>query len=362
MAIVHIASTPDTVRWGTLPIPDDQPMVAVESDDVLRIDTISHEGLLEDQGRDPLAFFHAQGVCDEDVLADAIDIAAQAEHPQDAGPHVITRPIEVKGAHPGDWLAIDILSLKPRVPYGVISNRHGKGVLAEELPYGGSTISIFARCMEYQGRLQGVIRRTGPDAIETFRSGNIARLPDPADGDIVFPLAPFLGIIGVTPNTGERLSTVPPGDFGGNIDINLLVEGARLYLPVFTEGAGLYVGDPHFAQGNGEVALTAFEASLDAALRVRLVARDQFIRRFGSLHGPLVETDDYLVTTGRALHLDDALVDCTQEAIRLLGACAGFDEKHAYAYLIAAVDFNISEAVDIQRGVHAKIRKRDIGR
>ncbi len=362
MAIMHIASTPDTVRWGTLPLPGDRPVATVESDDILRIDTVSHEGLLEDQGRDPLAFFHAQGVRDEDVLADAIDIAGRVEHPQGAGPHVITRSIAVKDVHPGDWLAIDVLSLKPRVPYGVISNRDGKGVLMGGLPRGGRAVSIFARAMEYQGRLQGVMRRSGPDAIETFRSGRTLRLPDPADGDIVFPLAPFLGIIGVTPDSGEHLSTVPPGDFGGNIDINLLVEGTRLYLPVFTEGAGLYVGDPHFAQGNGEVALTAFEASLDATLRVRVVARDRFVRNFGPLHGPLVETDDYLVPTGRALRLDDALADCTQEAIRLLGACAGFDEKHAYAYLSAAVDFDISEAVNVQRGVHAKIRKRDIGR
>lgn len=211
MAIMHIASTPDTVRWGTLPLPGDRPVATVESDDILRIDTVSHEGLLEDQGRDPLAFFHAQGVRDEDVLADAIDIAGRVEHPQGAGPHVITRSIAVKDVHPGDWLAIDVLSLKPRVPYGVISNRDGKGVLMGGLPRGGRAVSIFARAMEYQGRLQGVMRRSGPDAIETFRSGRTLRLPDPADGDIVFPLAPFLGIIGVTPDSGEHLSTVPPG-------------------------------------------------------------------------------------------------------------------------------------------------------
>ena len=187
MAITHIASTPDTVRWGTLPLPGDRPVATVESDDILRIDTVSHEGLLEDQGRDPLAFFHAQGVRDEDVLADAIDIAERVEHPQGSGPHVITRPIAVKDVHPGDWLAIDVLSLKPRVPYGVISNRHGKGVLMGGLPRGRKTVSIFARAMEYQGRLQGVMRRSGTDAIETFRSGRTLRLPDPADGDIVFP-------------------------------------------------------------------------------------------------------------------------------------------------------------------------------
>ena len=80
------------------------------------------------------------------------------------------------------------------------------------------------------------------------------------------------------------------------------------------------------------------------------------------LQGPLLETPDYLVTTGRALRLDDALEHCVEESLRLLVDGCGFDRAHAYAYLSAAADFDISEAVDIQRGVHAAIRRADIGR
>ena len=367
MSIIHLSSHPDTVRWGTLPARGDRPVAAINAGDTLRIDTLSHEGLLEEQGKDPLGFFRAQGVAASDILADAAAIAAESDHPHGSGPHVVNGPVEVRGAKPGDWLAIDILRLSPRVDYGIISNRHGKGVLPSMPEAGRRTVSIFARRMRVNGKDVGVMRKTGPDAIDAYHtylaSGAPASPPEPDDPDTVaFPLCPFLGIIGVTPDTGEHLSTVPPGDFGGNLDINLMVEGTRLYLPVFVDGAGLYAGDPHFAQGDGEVALTALEASLEADLRVGVIAGPDFTRRFGVLQGPLLETPDYLVTTGRALRLDDALEHCVEESLRLLVDGCGFDRAHAYAYLSAAADFDISEAVDIQRGVHAAIRRADIGR
>ena len=367
MSIIHLPSHPDAVRWGTLPARGDHPVAAINAGDTLRIDTLSHEGLLEEQGKDPLGFFQAQGVAASDILADAAAIAAESDHPHGSGPHVVNGPVEVRGAKPGDWLAIDILRLSPRVDYGIISNRHGKGVLPSMPQAGRQTVSIFARRMRVNGKDVGVMRKTGPDAIyayHTYLAGGVpASLPEPGDPDtVVFPLRPFLGIIGVTPDTGEHLSTVPPGDFGGNLDINLMVEGTRLYLPVFVDGAGLYAGDPHFAQGDGEVALTALEASLEADLRVGVIAGPDFTRRFGVLQGPLLETPDYLVTTGRALRLDDALEHCVEESLRLLVDGCGFDRAHAYAYLSAAADFDISEAVDIQRGVHAAIRRADIGR
>ena len=137
-----------------------------------------------------------------------------------------------------------------------------------------------------------------------------------------------------------RPHSVPPGSHGGNIDINLLTEGSALYLPVQADGALAYVGDPHFAQGDGEGALTAMEA-------------------FGALVGPLVETTDYLVPTGMDEDLDEAVKACVRAAIALLQARFSLDAAHAYAYLSAATDFNISQVVDIVKGVHAKIRVAD---
>lgn len=361
-AIPFVSSIPQHVRWGTLPLRDDAAVATLDSGSLVDIDTVSHEGLLEDQGSDPLAFFRAQGVPATSVLDDAIRIVQEVEHPEGFGPHVITGPINVRRAQPGDYLAVDIVRLCPRVPYGVVSNRHGRGVLPE-LPRHSGTVSIFARQITRDGQLFGQMSRKGPDAIGRYiNSGFNGDRPGNQrvdEGTVTFPLHPFLGIVGVTPASDNRLSTVPPADFGGNIDINLLVEGTRVYLPVFVPGAGFYIGDPHFSQGNGEVALTAFEASLSARVRLTVIPHATFVGEFGSIKGPLLETPNYIVPTGRGLHLDEALQHCTREAISVLVTRYRMDEEHAYAYLSASSDFDISEAVDIQQGVHACIRKAD---
>ena len=152
---------------------------------------------------------------------------------------------------------------------------------------------------------------------------------------------------------------MPPGPHGGNIDIKLLTVGSTLYLPVQVDGALAYVGDPHFAQGNGEVSLTAMEASLRATVRLDVVAREDAVRRFGELAGPLAETSDYLVPTGLDEDLDVAVQNCVRAAIALLQARFGMDPSLAYAYLSAATDFDISQVVDVVKGVHARIRKAD---
>ena len=178
-------------------------------------------------------------------------------------------------------------------------------------------------------------------------------------GLVEFPLAPFLGTMGVAVAGDQRPHSVPPGEHGGNIDINLLVEGTVLYLPVQVAGALAYVGDPHFAQGDGEVALTALEASLRATLRFDVVPRAEALAAFGEFTGPLVRTDEYLVPTGLDPDLGEAMRRCVRAAISLIRARWGLDEHLAYAYLSAATDFDISQVVDIVCGVHARIRESD---
>ncbi|MBD8057728.1 acetamidase/formamidase family protein [Cellulomonas sp. JH27-2] len=338
----YLASTPDTVLWGRLPCAADEPVLRIASGTHVTIDTVSHEGLLADQGSDPLAFFGGHGVAPDDVLDDAIAIARELTRDPADGPHVVTGPIHVEGAAPGDLLAITVLSTTPRVPYGVISNRHGRGALPDELPRGGETVSVFTPVAE------------GPD-------GLVGTLPVVEGGDrlVEFPLAPFLGIMGVAVAGDERPHSVPPGAHGGNIDINLLQVGATLYLPVQVPGALAYVGDPHFAQGDGEVALTALEASLRVTLRFDVVSRNRALAELGDLTGPLVRTDDYLIPTGMDPDLDEAMRCCVRAAIALIRARWGLDEHLAYAYLSAATDFDISQVVDQVCGVHARIRVAD---
>lgn len=329
-----------TTLWGRLPCAADAPVLTVDAGESVVIDTVSHEGLLDDQGADPVAFFGAHGVSREAVLRDAVAIAAAGgRDPSADGPHVITGPVHVRGAQPGDVLAIRVDALDQRVPYGVISNRHGRGALPDEYPAGPENVSVFAS-VDDAGRGVVPLREGSTDAAR-------------------FLLAPFLGIMGVaTPGT-ERLHSVPPGPHGGNIDINLLTAGSTLYLPVRVEGALAYVGDPHFAQGDGEVSLTAMEASLRARLRFDVIPRSRALAAFGEFASPLAETAEFLVPTGMHEDLDEAVRACVRASIALLGARYGMQPHLAYAYLSAATDINISQVVDIVKGAHARIRKSD---
>src|SRR5690606_6080167 len=130
----YLQSTLDTVRWGYVPAIGAEPALTIASGETVTIDTVSHEGILEDQGRDPVAYFGGHGVAQDDVLTDAVTIARDyARTPRNFdvdGPHVITGPVFVEGAQPGDVLRVETLSAVPRVPYGVVSSRHGKGALA----------------------------------------------------------------------------------------------------------------------------------------------------------------------------------------------------------------------------------------
>ncbi|MFK3834919.1 acetamidase/formamidase family protein [Microbacterium sp. NPDC087868] len=342
----YLSAAPENVLWGRLPCAADHAVREIASGDTLTIDTVSHEGMLEDQGKDPLAYFTGHGVPAPAVLTDAIAIAAALSRDlEHDGPHVVTGPIHVTGAVPGDLLRITVLRLDPRVPYGVISNRHGKGALAGELPRDPGNVSVFTPVAQRPTGLVGVlpVHEGGPALVE-------------------FPLAPFLGTMGVAVAGPQRAHSVPPGAHGGNIDIKLLTEGATLYLPVQVPGALAYVGDPHFAQGDGEVALTALEASLRATLRFDVVPRAVALAEFGEVLGPLIRTPEFLVPTGLDPDLDVAMRNCVRAAVALIGARWGLDEHLAYAYLSAATDFDISQVVDIVCGVHARIREADFAR
>ena len=345
----YLPVEPGSYLWGRLPCATDSPVLTIDSGTEVTTDTLSHEGILEDQGRDPAAFFAARGIDRDRALDDAVEVAA-SDHRRNAGPtsqagsdgpHVVSGPIAVRGARPGDLLKITVLGVRPRVPYGVISNRHASWALPGEYPAGDGTVSVFAS-----------VDDDGVGSLP-LREGGGPR--------VRFPLNPFLGIMGVAVAGDTRPHSVPPGPHGGNIDINLLTAGSALYLPVQVDGALAYVGDPHLAQGDGEVALTAMEASLRADLRFEVVTQASALESFGELAGPLVETAEFLVPTGMDEDLDEAVRQCVRAAIALLQARYGMEAHLAYAYLSAATDFNISQVVDVVKGVHARIRVSDFG-
>ena len=342
----YLAATPENVFWGRLPCELDTPRARVSSGDVITVDTLSHEGIMEDQGRDPLRFFEEYGVPSAAVLADAQDLAdSDMEHDfDDDGPHVVTGPIAVTGARPGDVLAITVLSLAPRVPYGMVSARHGFGALPGEMPQTDGPSMTFATAQsDWKGSW-----------------GNMQVDPaDPGRGSLRFPLRPFLGVMGVAVPGSERLHSVPPGVHGGNIDISLLGEGSTLYLPVQVDDALAYFGDPHFAQGDGEVALTAFEASLRATVKLEIIPGGAALRPGHGRISPFAETSELLIPIGLDVDLDEAMSECVRCALDLLQTDYGLERHLAMAYLSAAGDFAVSQVVDQVKGVHGKIRKAD---
>ncbi|MFA1546548.1 acetamidase/formamidase family protein [Actinomadura chokoriensis] len=352
----YLPTTPDTCLWGRLPNRDRPPVLRIASGDTVTVDTLSHEGILEDQGRDPAAYLAGFGVPAEQVLADARALAASdvAHDYDEDGPHVVTGPIEVVGAEPGDVLRVETLSLLPRAPYGFISSRHGYGALPGEfpetepdsgpVPAGGvrayNSVCEFTEVVEEGGRDYGVL---------PYGDGRAAR----------FPLAPFLGLMGVATDTADPLHSVPPGDFGGNLDVNELQAGSSLYLPVQVPGASFFTGDPHYAQGDGEVALTALEAPLRATLRLTVLPRAEAAALLGALGEPFAETATHWLPLGLHEDLGEAMRRAVRAAVGFLSATQGMPRHTALAYLSAAADFEISQVVDGVKGVHCLIRKAD---
>ena len=352
----YVKSTLDNISWGFLPNRDSEPILTVPSGSTVTFDTVSHEGILEDQGRDPVKYFGQYGVSSDMVLDDAKAIAA-SDDPHDFladGPHVVTGPIAVEGAEPGDVLKVEVLDLAPRVPYGVITNRHFKGALPDEFPekerletasvenpeaYGD--VSVFCPIHQEDGIWYGTVDDNGTE--------------------MKFPLSPFLGIMGVAPDTSEKVSTVPPINVGGNLDINELGVGATLYLPVEVEGAKFYTGDPHFVQGDGEVALTALEGSLRGTVRLTLLkAGDSSIPKTSEkFTQAFAETEKYWIPIGLNEDLDEAMKQSVRESVNFLSNQFNLDRAKVYAYLSAGVDYEVSQVVDKTKGIHALIPKVD---
>ncbi|WP_085066681.1 acetamidase/formamidase family protein [Catenuloplanes japonicus] len=377
----YLRSTPDQVRWGYVPSTGAEPVLRMRSGETVTIDTVSHEGILEDQGRDPVRWFGGHGVGRADVLHDAIDIAREYDRTPRTfdvdGPHVVTGPVHVAGAEPGDVLKIEMLSMLPRVPYGVISSRHGKGALPRlaggAVPPGIVEAEIMPP-VATDGRPNPDPTKYGNVSIFTpVRADGKAVLPRSRNRAVAFPTNPFMGMMGVafagaTSLTDPALNSIPPTLGGGNIDINLLATGATFYLPVFAPGALFYAGDPHLAMGDGEVALTALEGSLRGTFRLTVIKQGTRGTPSVAFTRPFAETPHAWIPIGlsdpdgaqgggQINDLDIAMRRAVVAALDFLEHDQGMDRAVAYAYLSAAADFEISQVVDRTVGVHATIPK-----
>jgi acetamidase/formamidase len=311
---------PETVHWGYL-WGAAEPVLRIAPGDTVTIDTVSHEGILPDQG-DPLSFFQRFGIAKEEVLADLVGVYTKVQH-SGIGPHVVSGPIAVAGALPGDVLAVHVLEATPRVSYGVNSMRLNRGGLPDEFTLNRSIVIPFD--------LERQVAKFAPR--------------------IEVPLAPFFGIMATGParNLG-RVSSGPPGAFGGNIDLKDLTVGSTLYLPVHVPEALFMVGDGHAAQGDGEVDLTAIETSLTGTFRFELI-------KGRPLAWPRAETPTHWITLGLHENLEEAMTMAIRECIKFLSEEKGLARADAYALASIAVDFEVTQVVDGVKGIHAMIPK-----
>jgi len=315
-----LKSTPETVLWGYIAA-NLPPALTIRSGQIVEIETLSHQGLTTN--KDPEKFFSAYGIPSQEVLSDAKTVYAEVKRPKGAAVHILTGPIYVEGAEPGDTLEVRVHDIKFRVPYGVNNTGPGKGVLPKLLTEAAAKL------------------------IRIDLERRVALFSD----EIQIPLNPFMGIMAVSPPTSLGLvSSTPPGAWGGNIDLKFTGIGSSLFLPVFNKGGQFFTGDGHALQGDGEVDGGAIEISLKPSL--------QFIVHKGkTIKQPRVETTTDYLSTGLDVDLNVATRIAMQEAIDFLQQEKGMSPADAYALSSLAVDLGIGEAVDIVNLVYAKIPK-----
>lgn len=338
-----VPSRPENLTWGDYPA-DKMPVVRIRSGETVRINTITHAGAT--QAEEPVAYMASMGVPREEVLQDMIDFwASRGERPRDGrSGHVITGPIFIEGAEPGDMLEVQILAVETRVPWGINNT--------------GPTSGVFAR--DYPGSKEGDPRLDMEPARHLIRTGvGDGREVALFAPDIHVPLYPFMGIMATAPRpvVGQPGVTVPgvqssrpPGDFGGNMDVKDLGAGATLYLPVFHPGALFYVGDGHGVQGDGEVSGTAVEQSLSGVFRF-VLHKDRPIT------GPRAENATHWILMGIDLDLDRAMQKSVREVVDFLVKEKGLTPDKALSLASIAVDFRVSEAVDLTQLVSGYVPK-----
>ena len=239
------------------------------------------------------------------------------------GGHILTGPIYVEGADSGDVLEVRIESIDLAIPYAYNGFGPRRGFLPEDYDYARTRI------------------------IPLDKERMVARFAPGID----VPLHPFFGSIGVAPPPAMgRISSGPPGIHAGNLDNKELVAGTTLYIPVYTPGALLEIGDGHAGQGNGEVDITALETSLTGRFRL-VVRKDMHLRM------PRAETPTHWIAMGIDSNLTVATKQAVREAIDFLVTTKGLSRDDAYMLTSVACDVDVTELVDGTLGVHVMIPK-----
>jgi acetamidase/formamidase len=300
----------DTVHWGyfdaTL-----KPVLKIENGDTVSLTTISGSPDLLPKPGTRL-----------EILPEYAEVYDR--HTYRLGPHIMTGPIYIAGAEPGDTLEVRINDIQLRQNWGYNLIRPLSGVIPEDFGQTWRAIQI-------------------PIDIR-------AKIAYPPWGGRL-PLAPFFGNMGNAPPLAYgRLNSIIPREFGGNMDNKELVAGTTLFLPVFNQGALFSAGDGHAVQGDGEVCVTAIETALRGTFEF-------IVRKDLKLTLPRAETPTHLITMAFDSDFDQAAKQAVREMMRLLSDTVGLSREDAYSFMSLACDVHVTQLVNEHKGAHAMVAK-----
>jgi acetamidase/formamidase len=308
MAHHHLKAAAATCHWGFFDAAL-KPVLTVKGGDEVTIDSISGDTY---QLPDPKRFH---------IPPEMHDVHANSERSLPG--HILTGPVAIEDAQPGDVLEVEILEVKLRQDWGYNVIRPLSGILPDDF-HERRLIHIPLDADKMTGRM--------PWGLD-------------------LPLKPFFGVMGVAPPPAwGRVTSIVPRAFGGNLDNKELGAGAKLFLPVFVPGALFSCGDGHGVQGDGEVCITAIETALQGRFAFRL-------RKDLRFKYPRAETATHYIT----MYMDPDLDRCAENAVRdmivLLGEKRNLSREDAYTLCSLAADLRVTQAVNGSKGVHCMIEK-----
>jgi acetamidase/formamidase len=308
MAKHHLEPSVGTCHWGYFDATQ-KPALTVKSGDVVTIDTVTgNPDVLPDPTK-----FHVPSVL-KSIFAEQKPL----------GPHILTGPVYVEGAKPGNVLEIRI---------------HDVSLLQD---WGFNIILPLLGTLPYDYNEPRLVN------IPLDKARNVGTMP----WGLELELKPFFGVMGVAPPKGwGRITSVAPQPIGGNLDNKELTAGATLYLPVFVEGALFSCGDGHGAQGDGEVCITAIETALRGVFE--FIVREDLTFTY-----PRAETATHYITMGMDPDLDQCAVKALREMIALLREKAGLAHPDAYMLCSLAGDLHVTQTVNGSKGVHMMMSKK----
>jgi acetamidase/formamidase/AraC-like DNA-binding protein len=410
----HLAADAARVHWGYFSR-SLAPQIEIASGDTITIETLTQHAsddpermITGDAGAESVFHWtHAEKNVDRRG-AGPLDASIYGRGAGEGfGVHICTGPVAVKDAQPGDVLEIRILDIVPRASRNpdyegrVFGSSvaawwgyHYQEFLAEQSAHEAVTIyeilhdddAPYARALySYRWAPQtdpfGTVHTTYDYPGVSVAASSVRRRHDVLEG-VRIPLRPHFGVIALAPREADFVDSVPPAYFGGNLDNWRLGKGSAVYLPVSVPGALLSVGDPHAAQGDGELGGTAIECSMTGTFEVILHKKADFADKpFADLTYPLIETatdwvlmgfshPNYLAEFGAngqsevyaTSSLDLAMKDAFRKMRRFLMNIKGLTEDEAIALMSVAVDFGVTQVVDGNWGVHAILSKRVFAR